>query len=226
MRVYKRKRVGTKGTLRTQIGPLDRDEHSSTLYVRLNLLQTWPPVRTEVLLCFILCCLCMCYWDMPSPCRNSINVWETKQTFTTREGKRDLLHCEATYCTIVQSAKVFAPSFLTAVSAVWRQNQTEDEGSERKSISRTLGQRGLWRPYYYGAKCKTDGCFFGTYVCHDIDWERRGGDADGWGKERRGRLAISLRNTPCTWSILLHMFIYGAKTIYVCSLDCGWSGVL
>lgn len=32
----------------------------------------------------------------------------------------------------------------------------------------TLGQRGLWGPYYE-AKCKNGRCCFNLYVCHDND---------------------------------------------------------
>lgn len=71
---------------------------------------------------------------------------------------------------IVQSAKVFAPSSNGSVGHLENQTEDKDKGSKHKSISRmnTLGQRGLWRPYYE-AKCKTDRRFFRLYVCHDTD---------------------------------------------------------
>lgn len=71
-----------------------------------------PLLRTEILLCFIFCCLCMCCWTCPL---HPETPWTsgTMQTFAKkrRKGSRDLSIWEATYCMIVQSAKVFsAPS--------------------------------------------------------------------------------------------------------------------
>lgn len=73
MRVYKSE---NERNLENENQSSGQGQASTTLYVRVNLLKTWPLVRTEVLLCFILCCLCMCYWDMPSTCRKSINIWK------------------------------------------------------------------------------------------------------------------------------------------------------
>lgn len=148
---------------------------STTLYVRLNLLKTWPLVRTEVFLCFILCCLCMCCWDMPSTCRKIHKSLESEKRHSLNERNKRLISLRSYLlydCSICQSIRPPPPLFLMAVLAIWRQNQTEDKdkGSKHKSISKlsTLGQRGLRRPYNE-AKCKIVCCFFRLYVCHDND---------------------------------------------------------